>query len=157
MPLAIESVWDYPRPPKIERVDHRLLVTIGAITIADTTSGFRILETSHPPTYYIPRSDVAIALLVESDHHSYCEFKGQSTYYSISAGGKFVTNAAWSYETPTSRYRPIAGMLSFYASADVHCQVDDEVVSAQPGSFYGGWITTNLKGPFKGGPGSRFW
>lgn len=157
MPLQAESVWDYPRPPKLEPVGVRLVVAAFGATIADTRAGYRILETSHPPTYYLPQSDVALDLLVESRQTSYCEFKGRARYYSIAAENRLIENAAWCYPDPTPQYSAIAGFLSFYASPDVRCQVGDELVVPQRGSFYGGWITKNLRGPFKGGPGTRFW
>ncbi len=157
MTLPVESVWDYPRPPKLEPIELRLVVSAFGRIIADTTAGYRILETSHPPTYYIPPRDVASEYLVESDHTSFCEFKGHAVYHSISVGDHFVANAAWRYPEPTPYYSAIAGFLSFYASDEVRCQVGHEPVIPQPGNFYGGWITKNLKGPFKGVPGSRFW
>ena len=157
MPLPVESVWDYPRPPKLEPISLRLVVSAFGRIIADTTAGCRILETSHPPTYYIPPADVAFEYLIESDHTSYCEFKGRAVYHSISLGDNLVANAAWSYSKPTPRYSVIAGFLSFYASDKVQCRVGDEQVIPQPGNFYGGWITKNLQGPFKGVPGSRSW
>ena len=157
MTLPVESVWDFPRPPKLEPIDLRLVVSAFGRIIADTTAGYRILETSHPPTYYIPPADVDSERLIESDHTSYCEFKGNAVYQSISVGDDVVANAAWRYPEPTPHYSAIAGFLSFYASEKVQCQVGDEPVIPQPGSFYGGWITKNLKGPFKGVPGSRFW
>lgn len=157
MSLPAESVWDYPRPPRLESVSLRLTVTALGATIADTTSGYRILETSHPPTFYIPGTDVAFEYLIESDQTSYCEFKGRAVYYSISLEDKLIANAAWSYPEPTPRYAAIAGYLSFYASDEVPCKVGNEPVIPQPGNFYGGWITKNLQGPFKGGLGSRFW
>ncbi|MEX0346928.1 MAG: DUF427 domain-containing protein [Rhizobiaceae bacterium] len=157
MPLQVESVWDYPRPPKLEPVSERLVVTAFDLILADTVAGFRILETSHPPTYYLPQSDTAFDHLVESGHTSYCEFKGRATYYSISVEDRRIENAAWCYPEPAPPYSPITGFLSFYASHDVFCQVGGEPVIPQPGDFYGGWITRNLRGPFKGGPGTRFW
>ncbi len=157
MTLPVESVWDFPRPPRIERVDLRLVVSAFGKIVADTNTGYRILETSHPPTYYIPNSDVALEFLIEGEHSSYCEFKGRAAYFSISTEGKRINNAAWSYPEPTSHFSDIANHLSFYASDAVQCWVGNEPVISQPGNFYGGWITKNLRGPFKGVPGSRFW
>ncbi len=157
MTLPAESVWDYPRPPRLEAVGHRLLVTALDHIIADSISGFRVLETSHPPTYYIPLSDVASEHLAASEHRSYCEFKGRARYYSVAIGKTVFDNAAWCYPDPTPYYRDIAGFLSFYATQDVDCQVGDEKIIPQPGDFYGGWITPNLKGPFKGSAGTLHW
>ena len=113
MPLPVESVWDYPRPPKLEPIDLRLLVSAFGRIIADTTSGYRVLETSHPPTYYIPPADAASEYLIKSDHTSYCEFKGYAVYHSISVGDDLVANAAWRYPEPTPHYSAISGFLSF--------------------------------------------
>lgn len=157
MPLPAESVWDYPRPPRLEAVSHRLLVTALGHVVADSISGFRVLETSHPPTYYIPFSDVASQYLIASERSSYCEFKGRAKYFSIAISGTVLDDAAWFYPDPTAYYNDIAGFLSFYASPDLHCQVGDEKVIPQDGKFYGGWITPNMTGPFKGRPGTLHW
>lgn len=157
MTLPTESVWDYPRPPRIEPVAHRLTVTVSGVMIADTSDGYRILETSHPPTYYIPLTDVERSYLRRSPRRTFCEFKGAAEYWSLAVDGRVIAEAAWSYSDPTPRYAAIRGCLSFYASDEVRCAVGDEPVLPQDGDFYGGWITGNLRGPFKGGPGTRFW
>ena len=156
-PLIPESVWDYPRPPKLEPVTHRLRVVFAGIEIADTTSAHRILETSHPPTYYIPKRDVSMEHLVSVGGGSFCEFKGRATYWTIDVNDRRAEKAAWSYPSPSHAYIDIADDLSFYASKVDACFVGDEPVLAQDGDFYGGWITSNLKGPFKGGPGTLGW
>ena len=157
MTLPLESVWDYPRPPRLEPVSHRLTVEMDGVRIADTTAGFRILETSHPPTYYIPPGDVDQTFVQPSARRSWCEFKGQAEYWSVAVADHRIPDVAWSYPEPTLRYAAIRGFLSFYARSDLRCAVGGEPVLPQEGDFYGGWITGNLEGPFKGGPGTRFW
>lgn len=157
MTLAPENVWDYPRPPRLERVTVPLVVMIGGVEIARTIAGHRVLETSHPPTYYIPRKDVRMDYLTAAPGRSLCEFKGWAQYWSINVEGRLSDRAAWSYANPSSAYADIAEDLSFYASKVDACFVDDVEVDAQQGDFYGGWITANLTGPFKGGPGTNGW
>ena len=152
-----ESVWDYPRPPRLETVTARLRVIFNQRTIADTTSGYRVLETSHPPVYYIPIGDIARQHLQEESGSSWCEFKGRAKYWSLAADGRQSEGAAWSYLSPTPAFTAIAGHLAFYASRVDECWVDDELVKPQQGEFYGGWITSRIVGPFKGGPGTRGW
>ncbi len=160
--LAIESVWDYPRPPRLELIPHRIRIMHASETVADTAlSGvraLRILETSHPPVYYLPRAAIAMDLLVPSQaRQSFCEFKGFATYWSLSIPGHESSNAAWSYESPSPAYAALRGHLAFYATLVDECWVGEERVLPQPGDFYGGWITSNLRGPFKGAPGTRHW
>jgi len=152
-----ESVWDYPRPPRLEPVAARLRVVFGGETIADSSSGFRVLETSHPPVYYLPQADIRMDVMRPAPGSSWCEFKGEARYWSIEAGGRRSENAAWSYPTPSPAFAPIAGHLAFYASRVDACFVGDERVQPQDGDFYGGWITSQVVGPFKGGPGTRGW
>lgn len=152
-----ESVWDYPRPPRLELVDGRLRVVFDHVTIADTVAGFRVLETSHPPVYYIPPSDIRMDLMRAAPGHSWCEFKGEASYWSIETADRRADNVAWSYPTPSPAFAAIAGYLAFYASRVEACYVGDERVQAQQGDFYGGWITSKIVGPFKGGPGTRGW
>jgi uncharacterized protein (DUF427 family) len=159
---AIESVWDYPRPPRLELTLHHISILHAGQTIADTAlrgePALRILETSHPPVYYLPRAAVAMELLVPSTaRKSFCEFKGLATYWSISIIGHESPNAAWSYESPSPSYVALRGHLAFYAGRVDECWVGDERVVPQPGDFYGGWMTSNLRGPFKGAPGTRHW
>jgi uncharacterized protein (DUF427 family) len=152
-----ESVWDYPRPPRLEPTLKRLRVVFHGETIADTRRGYRVLETSHPPVYYLPREDLRWECLVPEDGSSFCEWKGRARYFGVRVGDQSVTQAAWSYENPSAAFEPIRGYVAFYAGKMEACFVDDELVTPQPGGFYGGWITTDVVGPFKGGPGSWGW
>lgn len=152
-----ESVWDYPRPPRLERTSARLRVIFNDQTIADTTSGYRVLETSHPPVYYIPPRDIAQQYLHRAPGSSWCEFKGDASYWSVDVDGRTAENAAWSYPAPAAAFVEITGYLAFYASRVDQCWVDDERVQPQEGDFYGGWITSRIVGPFKGAAGTRGW
>jgi uncharacterized protein (DUF427 family) len=152
-----ESVWDYPRPPKLEPVPERLRVVFNGETVADTVSGFRVLETSHPPVYYIPPADIRMEFLRRAPGQSWCEFKGTAAYWSLEVGDKRSENAAWSYPAPTPAFAAIAGYLAFYASRVDQCSVGEDLVQPQQGDFYGGWITPKVVGPFKGGAGTRGW
>jgi uncharacterized protein (DUF427 family) len=152
-----ESVWDYPRPPRLEPVTARLTVVLGGDTVADTTSGYRVLETSHPPNYYFPPADVAPGALERAKGASFCEWKGRAHYFSVRGGGMVAHEGAWGYDEPSEAFRLIAGYVAFYASRMDACFVDGEPVTPQPGGFYGGWITADVVGPFKGGPGTRGW
>jgi uncharacterized protein (DUF427 family) len=126
-------------------------------TIADTIKGHRVLETSHPPVYYIPPADIARHFIEEAPGTSWCEFKGHARYWSTTVGAKRSYKAAWSYGSPTPGFEAIAGHLAFYASRVDACWVDDELVQAQEGDFYGGWIRSRIVGPFKGGVGTLGW
>ncbi len=148
-----ESVWDYPRPPRIEQSSRHIRVVFNDTTIAETSRAFRVLETSHPPVYYIPPGDVQQQFLSRSEHQSYCEFKGLATYYTLKVEGKAATNAAWSYHNPSIGFESIKDYIAFYPERVDVCFVDDERVQAQEGNFYGGWITSDIEGPFKGGRG----
>jgi uncharacterized protein (DUF427 family) len=152
-----ESVWDYPRPPRLEPVTARLRVLLGGETIADTTSGYRVLETSHPPNYYFPARDIVAGALERAKGASFCEWKGRAHYFTVRGGDREVTEGAWGYDRPSDAFAPIAGHVAFYAGRMDACFVGDDQVVAQPGGFYGGWITANVVGPFKGGPGTRGW
>jgi uncharacterized protein (DUF427 family) len=152
-----ESVWDYPRPPRLEPVRQRLIVIFGRKLVADTTQGIRILETSHPPTYYFPPSHVAVEFFTRSSGTSFCEYKGVAEYFTLKVGERTSCRVAWLYPSPTSAFSSIAGYISFYSSRVDGCYVGAEQASAQEGDFYGGWITTTLRGPFKGGAGSAGW
>lgn len=143
-----ESVWDYPRPPRIEPTARRIRVVHGGAVIADTTHALRVLETSHPPVYYVPKSDIQAEALAPSRRQTFCEFKGSARYFDVAG----VADAAWTYDDG-----PLAGHVAFYASKLDECFVDDERARPQEGGFYGGWITSDLVGPFKGGPGSAGW
>lgn len=152
-----ESVWDYPRPPRLEKVSETLRVVLAGVTVAETRQGFRVLETSHPPAYCIPPGDVRWDLLVEAPGQSFCEFKGMARYWSLDVQGTWSDKVAWSYPNPSRGFTDIAGYLSFYASRVDGCWVGDERVIPQEGDFYGGWITSRVVGPFKGGPDSFGW
>lgn len=153
-----ESVWDYPRPPKLEQVSAHLRVVFNGEIIADTNRGYRVLETSHPPVYYIPPEDIQMDLVQQSGGpSSFCEFKGSAVYFDLKVDGSSSPKAAWAYLEPSKAFQSIKGYLAFYASKVEACYVGDEQVQAQEGDFYGGWITSNIKGPFKGGPGTWGW
>lgn len=152
-----ESVWDYPRPPALEAVDARLVVVLGGVTIADTRSAYRVLETSHPPNYYFPPDDIVPGALVPTDGTSFCEWKGRARYFTVRGGDRVEEQAAWAYPAPSTRFAPITGYVAFYPGRMDACFVDDERVVPQDGGFYGGWITSRVVGPFKGGPGTRGW
>lgn len=152
-----ESVWDFPRPPRMERTSKRIEVAFAGEVIADTTRAFRFLETSHPPTYYIPPDDVRRDLLLASAHRSFCEWRGQAESWTVRVGQREATNAAWSYPKPMAPFEEVVGYLAFYCAAMDVCRVDGEVAQPQPGAFYGGWITNDVVGPFKGEPGSWGW
>jgi uncharacterized protein (DUF427 family) len=152
-----ESVWDYPRPPVVERGRKHLLVVSGGVVIADTTSALKVMETASPPTYYVPPEDVRVELLRPSGgRHTFCEWKGRASYFDVIVGERTSAEAAWTYERPTERYVELAGHLAFYPSR-VDCTLDGEPVRPQGGGFYGGWVTDDVVGPWKGGPGTGGW
>ena len=154
---AKESVWDYPRPPRLEPTDRHVRVEFAGVVIADSRAAYRVLETSHPPVYYIPPEDVSMQHLDKSAGSSYCEWKGRAIYYDVVVGSARLPRAAWSYPDPTPSFEAIRLYLAFYPAPMDGCFVDGERVASQPGDFYGGWITSDLEGPFKGGPGTRGW
>lgn len=152
-----ESVWDFPRPPRLESVPWRIRVVHGGHTIVDAPRAFRILETSQPPAYYVEQAFIDMdSLELVDGGASYCEWKGVAGYADIVVGGARAEGAAWTYRSPP-RYVDIDGTWAFYAQKVDECWVDDERVGSNPGSFYGGWITSNVKGPFKGAPGTLHW
>jgi uncharacterized protein (DUF427 family) len=152
-----ESVWDYPRPPRLEPVDVPITVELGGQVIAATDRAWRVLETSHPPTYYLPRSCFADGVLRDAAGDSWCEWKGRARYFDLVTPAAVAAKAAWSYPRPTPGFEPIAGCIAVMAGQVDRCTVDGETVVPQPGGFYGGWITSTVVGPFKGGPGSSGW
>ncbi len=156
-PRPTESVWDYPRPPRVEASERHVRVVVDGILVADTRRAFRVLETSHPPGWYIPAADVRMDLLRPTDRHTVCEYKGAASYYTISAGGRDRVDAAWTYPQPVPGYQAIADHVAFYPGRVDEAWVDDERVMPQAGDFYGGWITSDVVGPFKGDPGTRGW
>lgn len=151
-----ESVWDYPRPPKIDPDHREIIVQHGDSLVARSTDAVRILETAGAPAFYLPREDVNMELLKRSDRVTQCEWKGYGTYWHIVIGDETLANAAWSYENPFPEYKEIKGMISFYP-ARLACYVDGERVRPQPGGFYGGWVTHEVVGPVKGEEGSESW
>jgi uncharacterized protein (DUF427 family) len=152
-----ESVWDYPRPPIAVGTDSLVRIVHRGVEIARTTSAVRVLETSQAPGFYLPRADIRMDLLHPSDNATLCEWKGRATYWTLRVDGLDVADVAWSYERPTRRFASIAGHLAFYPQRMDECWVDDEQVLANDGSFYGGWITSRVVGPFKGARGTLGW
>jgi uncharacterized protein (DUF427 family) len=151
-----ESVWDYPRPPRLELSSRSIRVSYAGQLIAQSSAGYRVLETSHPPSWYIPRADIQMEFLLATRKQSFCEWKGLASYWTVKAAAQTAENAAWSYETPNARFAAIKGHLAFYPNV-FECYVDGERVTPQPGGFYGGWITSDVVGPFKGIAGSSGW
>ena len=152
-----ESVWDYPRPPRLEPTTARLVVVHAGVTVAETTRGLRVLETSQPPAYYFPPEDVRLDLVVPSGTRTVCEWKGVASYVDLRVDDAIVADAGWRYLDPTEPFAAIAGHLAFYPQRVDACFVDGERVQANAGDFYGGWITSKVVGPFKGGPGTLGW
>jgi uncharacterized protein (DUF427 family) len=153
-----ESVWDYPRPPRVEPSDEHVVVTHHGVVLADTTASLRVLETSHPPTYYLPRSAFAEGVLRAGQKGaSWCEWMGGADYYDLVVGEEVLTAVAWTYPTPAAGFAALTDHLALYPGRVERCTVDGEVVEPQPGSFYGGWITARVTGPFKGSPGTSGW
>jgi uncharacterized protein (DUF427 family) len=155
--MKVENVWDYPRPPRLEPATRHIQVRFEGQVIADTHRALRVLETTHPPVYYIPPEDVRMDLLVPSPRHTYCEYKGAASYWSVKVGERVSPDAAWSYAQPNPPYEQLRDHLAFYAGRVDECLVDEHTVQPQPGSFYGGWITPDIAGPFKGGPNTSNW
>ena len=157
MTRPLENVRDYPRPPALEPSSDTIIVEFGGREIARTSAAFRVLETFHPPTYYLPKSAFAEGVLVPVAGSSFCEWKGQARYFDVIAGSKRAERAAWSYDRPTAGFAAITGYIALYPGRMDRCTVDGETVSAQPGDFYGGWVTSWITGPIKGAPGTRHW
>jgi uncharacterized protein (DUF427 family) len=152
-----ESVWEYPRPPQLERVDWRIRVVHAGATLVDAPRALRILETSQPPAYYVSADFVDLDLLAPSEHRTFCEWKGVAEYADVVVGDHEVARAAWTYPSPTDAFAPVRHHWAFYAQKLDECWVDDERVTSNEGSFYGGWVTANVTGPFKGAPGTAHW
>tara|TARA_R110002072_G_scaffold38314_20_gene111036 strand:- start:12783 stop:13277 length:495 start_codon:yes stop_codon:yes gene_type:complete len=152
-----ESVWAYPRPAIAEPTGARITIEHAGTIVADTRSAVRTLETSHPPSYYIPPADIAPGVLRRAAGSSFCEWKGAAAYWDVVIGDLVIPRVGWSYPSPTSPFAMLRDHVAFYAAPFDRCSVDGETVTPQPGEFYGGWITSDLAGPFKGVPGSRFW
>jgi len=161
-PQAVEpgpgqiSVWDFPRPPRLEPDTREVVVRWGAIEVARTTRALRVLETAHPPSFYLPWGDVARHLLERAPGTSWCEWKGPASYWTLVDGQRRLPGVAWSYPQPLAGAEALADCVAFYA-AELDCSVGGATVRPQPGGFYGGWVTPELVGPFKGEPGSEGW
>jgi len=152
-----ESVWDYPRPPALRRCGKRVRILLRGEVLADTTAALCVLETSHPPTYYLPPADVDMRYLKEVPGTSVCEWKGMASYYDIDCNGEIYPRVAWTYHHPAPSYLELEDHIAFYAHVMDACYVGDDRVLPQPGNFYGGWITPDVVGPFKGEPGTMGW
>ena len=152
-----ESVWDYPRPPRVEPVPERIRVVVDGIDIADSTDAFRVLETAGAPVYYVPPEDVRMDLLRANTRRTFCEWKGEATYHTLVVPTREIPDIAWSYPDPNPGYEAIRDHLAFYASRVDEARVGDEQATPQPGGFYGGWVTSKIVGPIKGEPGSAGW
>lgn len=152
-----ESVWDYPRPARLEDTNKHLKVICNRIVLAETNKGKRVLETSHPPAYYFPPEDIKLEHLIATPKKGVCEWKGYWQYYDVSIGDKYIKQAAWAYFQSTPGFESMQGYYGFNANLMDACYVNDELVTPQPGDFYGGWITSDIVGPFKGGPGTWGW
>lgn len=155
--LGQESVWDYPRPPRVEPVAERITIRLGGDLIADTRGAMRVLETSHPPVYYLPIADFVPGALVDAPGGSFCEFKGAARYFDVRGGDTLRRGAAWNYPHPARGYEILTDRVAVYAAQMDECTVGDEIAVPQPGGFYGGWVTSSVVGPFKGIPGSQGW
>ena len=151
-----ESVWDYPRPPRVAADGREVIVRVGEVLVARTRRALRILETASPPTFYLPLDDITPGVLVAAPGSSYCEWKGRARYWSVVTPGRRVERCAWSYPDPLPGFETIRDQVAFYPAL-VECYVDGTRVRPQPGRFYGGWITPDVVGPFKGDPGSDAW
>ena len=152
-----ESVWAFPRPAIAQRTDARIQIEHCGQIIADTRAAIRTLETSHPPSYYIPRNDIAPYVLRLAEGSSFCEWKGAATYWDVVVDDVVLSRVGWSYANPSPAFAALRDHVAFYAGPFDRCSIDGETVTPQPGDFYGGWITSRMAGPFKGIPGSRGW
>lgn len=152
-----ESVWDFPRPAVAQPSRRHVRIEHRGVIVADSRAPIRTLETSHPPSWYLPPADVATDRLRRSDRRSFCEWKGEATYWHLDVGGDVLRDVAWSYPDPTPAFAILRDHIAFYAGPLDRCSIDGEPVRAQPGGFYGGWITPDVVGPFKGVPGSMGW
>ncbi len=155
--LGEEFVWDYPRPPRVEDSTKHIKVVFNNVVIVDTLRAKRVLETSSPPIYYIQPEGIKMEHLKKTQKSTICEWKGVASYYSVIVGDRQAQNAAWFYPNPASGYTSIKNYIAFYPQKMDACYVDGELVKPQPGTFYGGWITSDVVGPFKGEPGTEGW
>ena len=152
-----ESVWDYPRPPRLEPTQKEIRVVADGVTVAKTNRAHRVLETSHPPVYYIPPEDILAGALIANPKQSWCEWKGRARYFDLQVEGRTIPSVGWSYPSPTPAFASIRNFVAFYPSKVAACYVDGERVRSQEGDFYGGWITADVVGPFKGAHGTMGW
>jgi uncharacterized protein (DUF427 family) len=152
-----ESVWDYPRPPRVESTAETVEIRLGGVVVARSSDALRVLETSHPPTYYLPRDAFAPGVLRPVAGTTTCEWKGAATYFDLVAGGTTAPRAAWTYAEPRPGFEALLGQIAVMPALVDECRVDGELVTPQEGGFYGGWITSRVAGPFKGRPGSWGW
>jgi uncharacterized protein (DUF427 family) len=150
-------VWDYPRPPALRESSEELVVRFADREVARTSRSWQVLETSHPPTYYLPSDSFAEGVLVPAGGSTWCEWKGRAEYFDLVVGEQVAPRAAWHYPDPVPAFAALRGHLAVMAALVDGCFVDGERVTPQEGGFYGGWITSKVTGPFKGGPGSRGW
>jgi uncharacterized protein (DUF427 family) len=153
----VEDVAEYPRPPRVERVPWRIRVELAGALVADSRSTFRVLETFGAPVYYLPPEDVRLDLMTLSSGGTYCEWKGVARYWTVTVGDRVASRAAWSYPAPTRTFHQIRDHVAFYPSKMDACWVDDDRADPQPGDFYGGWVTPEIRGPIKGAPGTTHW
>ena len=152
-----ESVWDYPRPPRVEAVQERLRVIVDGEILADTSHGYRVLDTAGAPVYYFPPGDVRLDRLAPNERRTVCEWKGGAVYRDYIGATRRVENVAWAYPDPNPGYEAIRDHLAFYAGRVDEAWVGHERATPQPGGFYGGWVTSRIVGPIKGEPGSFGW
>lgn len=156
--VPTESVWDYPRPPVVVASDEQVVVELDGEVLVDTRASLRVLETSHPPVYYVPRDAVAPGVLRPVAGTTWCEFKGSASYFDVvGPSGRVLPRAAWHYPSPSAGFEALLGHVALYPGSMDRCTVDGETVVPQPGDFYGGWITNDIVGPFKGSPGTKSW
>ena len=154
---STENVWNYPRPAVCQPFEGKVKISVNDNLLASSVKTWRVLEKSHPPTYYFPPEDIKIKLLKKNLKKTLCEWKGIASYYDYCQKREKIDSLGWSYDNPTSKFLPLKKYISFYSLANTKCFVNDEIVTPQEGNFYGGWITKNLKGPFKGGKGTFQW
>ena len=152
-----ESVWDYPRPPRAEVSGRLVTVVFGGVEVCRTSRGIRVLETSHPPVWYLPREDWLSGSLEPVGGSSFCEWKGVATYLDVVAAGRRAAQAAWTYPDPVPEFALLQHAVAVYPDRMDACMVDGEKVLAQAGGFYGGWVTDDVVGPFKGAAGTSGW
>ncbi len=150
-------MWDYPRPPRVEAVSKRVVVRLGGAVIADTTDAVRVLETSHPPVFYLPVASFVAEALRPAAGTTFCEYKGEASYLDVVGGTTVAPSAGWYYATPNRGFESLRERVALYPGRMESCEVDGERVRAQDGDFYGGWITSEIVGPFKGAAGTWGW